>query len=119
MEPAMTIGTVRGTPWAQRIADYWALTKTKQTALLLFTGLCGYLLTHRGAFDPAETTWMSLGLFLSISGCTALNMLLDRDMPTVSPDDDLKTAVGHVLKAFARRLPVLKGGKLVGMVSTA
>ena len=69
----------RRTAWA-RLADYWSLLKFRQTALLLITGFCSYALTRGLPFDPVEAVWMATGLLLSIGGCTALNMLLDRDI---------------------------------------
>jgi protoheme IX farnesyltransferase len=63
-----------------RLADYWSLIKFRQTALLLITGLSSYALTRGLPLDPVESVWMATGLLLSISGCTALNMLLDRDI---------------------------------------
>ncbi len=75
----MTAETLPKLLWTRRLADYWSLTKAKQTTLLLFTGLCGYLLS-RGSPSLSTALAMAGGLFLSISGCTALNMLLDRDI---------------------------------------
>lgn len=46
-----------------------------------------------------------------------LAMLVDRDVPTVSLSDKLEEAVNCLLKARVRRLPVLKDGKLVGMLT--
>jgi protoheme IX farnesyltransferase len=65
---------------ARRLADFWALTKFRQTALLLVTGVCAYTLTEGLPFNPVEGLWMAAALLFSISGCTALNMLLDRDI---------------------------------------
>ncbi len=65
---------------AHRVTDYWALLKFRQTALLLVTGLAGYL-SGQGRFArPTETLWMAAGLLFAIAGCTALNMVLDRDL---------------------------------------
>lgn len=75
----MTAETLPKALWTRRLADFWSLTKAKQTALLLFTGLCSYLLSSRPP-QSATALWMAAGLFLAISGCTALNMLLDRDI---------------------------------------
>ncbi len=61
-----------------RLKDFGALVKIRQTALLLVTGICTYTLTRGLPFDPLEGLWMTSGLLLSISGCTTLNMLLDR-----------------------------------------
>jgi protoheme IX farnesyltransferase len=63
-----------------RVGDFWALIKFRQTALLLFTGCCAYVLTWGLPLDLFEAVWMAVGLALAISGCTALNMLLDRDI---------------------------------------
>ena len=46
-----------------------------------------------------------------------LAMLVDREVPTVSPEDDLKEAARRLLEAGARRLPVLSDGKLVGIIT--
>ncbi len=46
-----------------------------------------------------------------------LAMLVDRDVPTVKPDDELEDAANQILKSFARRLAVLKDGKLVGILT--
>jgi protoheme IX farnesyltransferase len=59
---------------------YWPLIKSLQTALLLTTGLAGYM----SARCPIFNIWTVLGvagsLFLSISGSTVLNMWHDRDI---------------------------------------
>lgn len=68
-----------------RARSFWALTKFRQTALLLVTGVCTYALTQGLPFDPWEGLWMSLALFFSISGCTALNMVLDQDVDAMMP----------------------------------
>ena len=65
---------------AIRLAGFWALTKPRQTALLLVTGVCTYTLTQGLPFSPREGLSMTAALLLSISGCTALNMVLDRDI---------------------------------------
>jgi len=46
-----------------------------------------------------------------------LAMLVDRDVPTVLANDKLEEAVNRLLTARARRLPVLKNGRLVGMIT--
>jgi len=66
-----------------RASAFWELTKPRQTALLLVTGVCSYTLTQGLAFNPLEGLLMAAALFLSISGCTALNMVLDRDIDAV------------------------------------
>jgi len=46
-----------------------------------------------------------------------LAMLVDRDVPTVLANDKLEEAVNRLLTARARRLPVLKNGRLAGMIT--
>ncbi|MDI6643069.1 MAG: CBS domain-containing protein [Candidatus Hodarchaeaceae archaeon] len=46
-----------------------------------------------------------------------LAMLVDRDVPSVAVDDKLEAAASQLLKARVRRLPVLKNGKLVGIIT--
>lgn len=46
-----------------------------------------------------------------------LAMLVDRDVPTASPEDSLEDAARKLLGAGVRRLPVLKNGKLVGILT--
>ncbi len=46
-----------------------------------------------------------------------LAMLVNRDVPTVSLNDKLEEATNRMLTARARRLPVLTGGKLVGIIT--
>lgn len=75
----MTTDALSQVLWLRRLADFWSLIKARQTALLLFTGLCGYLMGNHSPTWPA-TLGMAAGLFLAIGGCTALNMLLDRDI---------------------------------------
>ncbi len=63
-----------------RLKDYWALTKFLQTALLVVTGVSAYALTAGLPLDPRETLGAAAALYLSVSGCTVLNMLLDKDI---------------------------------------
>lgn len=63
-----------------RLSGFWSLTKFKQTLLLLVTGACGYIITKPQAIDLQELLLAALALYLSVSGCTALNMVFDRDV---------------------------------------
>ncbi len=59
---------------------FWSLTKGLQTALLVITGLGGYMSSF-----PPTLSWGSIlavggSLFLAISGSTMLNMVCDRDI---------------------------------------
>ncbi len=62
------------------LRDLFALTKFRQTLLLLITGVCAYALTLPGAIRWGELGLATLALLASISGCTALNMVVDRDI---------------------------------------
>ena len=46
-----------------------------------------------------------------------LAMLVDRDVPTVTPEDPLEEAAKRLLASRVRRLPVLKDGELVGIIT--
>jgi CBS domain-containing protein len=46
-----------------------------------------------------------------------LAMLVDRDVPRISPDDPLEEAARRILASHSRRLPVLKDGRLVGIIT--
>ncbi len=62
------------------LRDLFALTKFRQTLLLLITGVCAYALTLPGAIRWGELALATLALLASIAGCTALNMVVDRDI---------------------------------------
>ena len=62
-----------------KIRQYWSLTKSLQTGLLLMTGLAGYLSAH-AVIQWANFLQMIPSLFMSISGSTILNMWWDRDI---------------------------------------
>lgn len=62
------------------VGAYVALTKQKQTMLLLVTGVGAYALTLPGAVYWTQLGLGALALWLSVSGCTVLNMVLDRDI---------------------------------------
>lgn len=61
-------------------AAYVALTKPKQTALLLATGIGSYVLTAAPHVSWARFGAGMAALALAVSGCTVLNMVLDRDI---------------------------------------
>lgn len=75
----MTTNALRRAVRAQ-LSDFLALIKVKQTALLVLTGLCAYVLSAGMAGSRLEIAGVATSLFLAISGCTALNMVLDRDV---------------------------------------
>ncbi len=63
-----------------RLGDLLALIKPPQTALLLWTGLSAYLLTVRWRPDLGEMLGMLAALLMAVAGCTALNMVIERDL---------------------------------------
>ena len=59
---------------------YWPLIKSLQTALLIITGVAGFMSTQC-PFKNWQTVLAVTGsLFLAISGSTVLNMWYDRDI---------------------------------------
>lgn len=65
---------------ADALACYWALIKSRQTLLLLATGAAGYVSARPRGGSVAELILMLASLFAAVSGTTALNMVLDRDI---------------------------------------
>lgn len=63
-----------------RIKNYWPLIKSLQTALLLITGIAGYMSVSCPVLNLPEIIALSFSLFLAISGSTVLNMWYDRDI---------------------------------------
>ncbi|HLC35592.1 MAG TPA: heme o synthase [Anaerolineales bacterium] len=91
---------------------YWPLTKSLQTALLLSTGLAGYMSARCPVLHWYDLLGLGLSLFMAIAGSTILNMWYDRDIDSVmnrthhrpladgrvSPNDALR--LGLVLSAL-------------------
>jgi CBS domain-containing protein len=46
-----------------------------------------------------------------------LAMLVDRDVPTASPEDELNTVARLMVEKHVRRLPVLQNGELIGIIT--
>ncbi len=59
---------------------YWPLIKGRQTFLLLITGAAGYLCQRSLPVDWLRLAGLLVSLFFAISGCTVLNMVIDRDI---------------------------------------
>jgi heme o synthase len=59
---------------------YWPLIKSRQTFLLTLTGVAGYLSTLAQQPDWLQLASLAGSLLITISGCTVLNMLFDRDI---------------------------------------
>jgi len=68
------------------LSMYGELIKTKQTMLLLYTAVFSYLITAVGppvAFNWVDFLFLILSLFIAVSGTTALNMYIDRDIDAI------------------------------------
>jgi len=63
-----------------KFRTYWPLIKSLQTALLLITGLAGFMSTRCPILNWQTTLSVIGSLFLAISGSTILNMWYDRDI---------------------------------------
>ncbi|MHB9034391.1 MAG: protoheme IX farnesyltransferase [Anaerolineae bacterium] len=56
------------------------LIKSRQTFMLVGTGLAGYVCQHVSPFNWPKLAGLAGSLFLAISGATILNMVFDRDI---------------------------------------
>jgi heme o synthase len=63
-----------------KLGLYWSLIKSWQTALLLSTGMAGYLSASQAPLPWENFLSLCGSLFLAISGSTVLNMWYDRDI---------------------------------------
>ena len=68
-----------------RLKSYWIMIKSLQTALLLVTGLAGYISSRQADLGVLQILAVSGSLFLAISGSTVLNMYFDRDIDSKMP----------------------------------
>ncbi|HEX9090228.1 MAG TPA: protoheme IX farnesyltransferase [Anaerolineales bacterium] len=59
---------------------YWPLVKSRQTFMLTITGMAGYLCQPTMPLEILRFLCLVGSLLLTISGCTVLNMLFDRDI---------------------------------------
>jgi len=60
--------------------QYWALIKSLQTALLVLTGITGFVSARCPVYNIAAVVGVVGSLLLAISGSTILNMVWDRDI---------------------------------------
>ena len=63
--------------------QYWSLTKSLQTGLLLSTGLAGFMSARCPVMHWYDFLGLGVSLFLAIAGSTILNMWYDRDIDAV------------------------------------
>lgn len=63
-----------------KFRQYWSLTKSLQTGLLLTTGVAGFMSARCPVLNIPLVLGITTSLFLAISGSTVLNMWYDRDI---------------------------------------
>jgi len=66
-------------------SKYFPLVKSLQTALLLVTGIAGYMSARCPVHNIPTVLGLTASLLLSISGSTVLNMWYDRDIDAIMP----------------------------------
>lgn len=63
-----------------KFRQYWSLIKSLQTALLLTTGISGFMSARCPVLNIPLLLGVTISLFFAISGSTVLNMWFDRDI---------------------------------------
>jgi protoheme IX farnesyltransferase len=66
-----------------RLASYWVMIKGVQTGLLIITALAGYASGCCLNVGGGSLAALITSLFLSVAGCTVLNMVYDRDIDAI------------------------------------
>ncbi|KAF1712157.1 protoheme IX farnesyltransferase [Pseudoxanthomonas kalamensis DSM 18571] len=103
--------------------QYWALTKPRVVALIVFTALVGMFLAVPGLPPLRETVFGLLGIWLAAASAAAINHLIDQRIDRLmarTADRPLATGAlkpAQVL-AFAIFLGALSMAILVGLVNT-
>lgn len=101
-----------------QVGRFWPLIKSLQTALLLVTGLAGYLSASHRLLSWIEFGGLALSLTLAISGSTVLNMLYDRDIDA-RMDRTCKRPLSTGLVSPAEALGLGLGLSVSGLVIAA
>jgi UbiA prenyltransferase family len=91
---------------------YWPLIKGRQTFMLTLTGVAGYLCQRPFPLDWVRFVSMAGSLLITISGCTILNMVFDRDL-----DREMTRTRGRPSAAeqFDARRTAYWGGALIAL----
>jgi protoheme IX farnesyltransferase len=92
--------------------DFWPLIKSRQTFLLTLTGAAGYLCQV-----PAPMNWLRFAglagsLLVTISGCTVLNMVFDRDIDRKMKRTSQRPLAANQVEAHTA---ATLGGSLIGL----
>ncbi|MBE2210983.1 MAG: protoheme IX farnesyltransferase [Xanthomonadaceae bacterium] len=105
------------------VRDYWALTKPRVVALIVFTALVGMFLAVPGLPPLKESVFGLLGIWLAASSAAAINHLIDQRIDAVmarTANRPLPTGAlnGRQVLLFAIALGVLSMLLLVVFVNT-
>jgi len=97
---------------SEKLRGYVALIKSRQTLLLLATGVAGYLSARPEGATALTISLVLFSLFAAISGTTALNMVADRDIDALMERTAWRPLPAGALTPTAA---MLFGGGLVGL----
>lgn len=87
---------------------YWPLIKIRQTVLLSLTGVAGFLSRRTPLLGWSHTLGLIGTLLLTISGCTVINMIFDRDIDQkMSRTSRRPLALGQVKPGKAAWLAII------------
>ncbi len=101
-----------------RLKDYWSLTKSLQTGLLLATGLAGYMSARCPVIHGYDFAALAGSLYLAIAGSTVINMWYDRDLDAVmNRTHHRPLAAGRVSAAEALLLGIILVGAGVALAA--
>ena len=94
---------------------YWPLIKSLQTALLMTTGLAGYMSARCPVTTSPTMLGLALSLFLTISGSTILNMWYDRDIDAKMA----RTAKRPIPSGKINHIEALRLGLIVSIIGVS
>ncbi len=102
------------TTYKTKLQNYWSLTKSLQTGLLLTTGVAGFMSARCPFLNWTSVLQVAGSLFLAVSGSTILNMWYDRDIDAKMhrtcarpfPTGEVKPIEGLILGAIISTIGV-------------
>jgi protoheme IX farnesyltransferase len=102
--------------------EYWALTKPRVVALIVFTALVGMFLAQPGLPPLRESVFGFIGIWLAASSAAAINQLIDQRIDRVMARTMNRPLATGTLKpaqvlAFAVFLGTLSMAMLISMVN--
>src|SRR5687768_11166824 len=93
--------------------QYWALTKPRVVALIVFTALVGMFLAVPGLPPARETVFGLLGIWLAAASAAAINHLIDQRIDKVMA----RTAHRPLATGALKPMQVLAFALILGAVS--